>query len=70
MAGECSSVFVAWMLNKMFQQCISNIYDAFTNNSQNKLYTDFKAKYNEVYSLIFIQKKKSLDFIYLANNEL
>ncbi len=57
------------MLNKMFQQCISNIYDAFTNNSQNKLYTDFKAKYNEVYSLIFL-KKNSLDFIYLANNEL
>ncbi len=26
----------------MFQQCISNIYNAFTNKSQNWLYTDFK----------------------------
>ncbi len=26
----------------MFQQCISNIYNVFTNNSQNLLYTDFK----------------------------
>ncbi len=29
-------------LCNMFQQCISNIYNVFTNNSQNWLYTDFK----------------------------
>ncbi len=35
--------YVVHCLCNMFQQCISNIYNVFTNNSQNLLYTDFKA---------------------------
>ncbi len=34
--------YIVHSLCNMFQQCISNIYNVFTNNSQNWLYTDFK----------------------------